>query len=175
MAAIDLVDDSFDARFSATARRYRYLIHNRPTPDPFSARSAWHVDQPLLLPAMVLACDAFIGEHDFASFCRRPKRRDGEPASLVRRVTEATWSDDGGGRLRFEIEASSFCHQMVRSVVGTMVEVGRGKRRPGELLGVIRAADRNAAGEPAPPHGLTLWTVRYPGWSSDEAHDAWPT
>ena len=168
------VDRSFDARFSATARRYRYLVHNRPTPDPFSATSAWHVDQPLSLPAMVPACDALIGEHDFAAFCRRPKRRDGEPASLVRRVTEATWHDDGEGRLRFEIEASSFCHQMVRSVVGTMVDVGRGRTRPGDLLGIIASLDRNRAGEPAPPHGLTLWTVRYPGWSSADVVDEWP-
>ena len=170
--AADVVPDDFDARFSATARRYRYLVHNRLAPDPFTAHLAWHVEQPLLLPAMVLACDALIGEHDFSSFCRRPKRRDGEQASLVRRVTEASWHDDGDGRLRFEIEASSFCHQMVRSIVGTMVEVGRAKRRPGDLLGVIRALDRNAAGEPAPPHGLTLWTVRYPGWSTEEAYAA---
>lgn len=174
VATAEIVPDDFDARFSATARRYRYLVHNRPTPDPFTVASAWHVQERLLLPAMVLACDALIGEHDFAAFCRRPKRRDGEEASLVRRVTEAVWHDDGDGRLRFEIEASSFCHQMVRSVVGTLVEVGRGKTRPGELLGIIRSLDRARAGDLAPPHGLTLWTVRYPGWSSDQAHDAWP-
>ena len=170
----EVVDRGFDARFSATARRYRYLIHNRPTPDPFTATSAWHVDEPLLLPAMVLACDALLGEHDFAAFCRRPKRRDGEEASLVRRVTEAEWYDDGDGRLRFEIEASSFCHQMVRSVVGTLVDMGRRKKRSGEMLAIIRAGERQFAGELAPPHGLTLWTVRYPGWSSDQAHASWP-
>ena len=170
----EAVDRSFDARFSATARRYRYLVHNRPTPDPFTAASAWHVDVPLLLPAMVLGCDALIGEHDFSAFCRRPTRRDGAEASLVRRVTEAAWYDDGDGRLRFEIEASSFCHQMVRSIVGTLIDVGRQRRRPGELLGVIRSRDRRHAGDLAPPHGLTLWTVRYPGWSSDEARASWP-
>lgn len=164
----------FDARFSATARRYRYLVHNSPVPDPASAARAWHVDSPLVLPTMVLACDAVIGEHDFACFCRRPKRRDGEEASLVRRVTEAAWHDDGDGRLRFEIEASSFCHQMVRSVVGTLVDVGRGRKRPGDVLGIIRSGDRDRAGDLAPPHGLTLWTVRYPGWSSDEDRDGWP-
>jgi tRNA pseudouridine38-40 synthase len=168
------VPSDFDARFSATARRYRYLIHNSPTPDPFTADAAWHVDRPLQLHAMVLACDAVIGEHDFAAFCRRPKRRDGQEASLVRRVTEATWIDDGDGRLRFEIEASSFCHQMVRSVVGTLVDVGRGRKRPGEILGIIRAGDRDGAGDLAPPHGLTLGTVRYPGWSSDQDRNAWP-
>jgi len=162
------VPDEFDARFSALARRYRYAIYNRPVPDPFSASSAWHVDAPLAFHAMVLACDALIGEHDFSAFCRRPKRRDGEQASLVRRVSEARWYDDGGGRLRFEIEASSFCHQMVRAVVGTLVDVGRAKKRPGDLLGIVRSGERSRAGELAPPHGLTLWTVRYQGWSSHE-------
>lgn len=171
----EVVDDAFDARFSAIARRYRYLVRNHPTPDPFTASSAWHVDEPLSLPAMVLGCDALIGEHDFSAFCRRPKRRDGEEASLVRRVTEAVWHDDGDGRLRFEIEASSFCHQMVRSVVGTLVDVGRGRMRPGDLLGVIRSRDRRFAGELAPPHGLTLETVRYDGWSTDEVTGGWPT
>ena len=163
-----VVADDFDARFSATARRYRYRVLNRIAPDPFLAGLAWHVDEPLTMATMVLACDALIGEHDFAAFCRRPKRRDGEEASLVRRVTEASWYDDGGGRLRFEIEASSFCHQMVRSVVGTLVEVGRGRKHAGDVLGIVRSGDRQRAGDLAPPHGLALWTVRYPDWSSGE-------
>ena len=164
---VSVVPDDFDARFSATARRYRYLVLNRPAPDPFLARTAWHVDAALSMPAMMLASDALIGEHDFAAFCRRPKRRDGHEASLVRRVTEAGWHDDGSGLLRFEIEASSFCHQMVRSVVGTLVDVGRGRIRPGDLLAIIRSADRQRAGNLAPPQGLKLWAVRYDGWSSD--------
>jgi tRNA pseudouridine38-40 synthase len=174
ITAAEVVAGDFDARFSATARRYRYLVHNAPTPDPFLVDRAWHVERPLNLDAMVLACDPFIGEHDFAAFCRRPKRRDGEPASLVRRVTEARWADDGDGLLRFEIEASSFCHQMVRSVVGTIVEVGLGRRRPGDLLGVIRSGDRDRAGDLAPPQGLTLWTVRYGTWSSANVRPTWP-
>ena len=161
-----VVDADFDARFSATARRYRYRILNRPAPDPFQAHFSWHVAEPLSRPAMVLACDPLIGEHDFAAFCRRPKRRDGEPASLVRRVTEAVWHDDGDGNLRFEIEAGSFCHQMVRSVVGTVVDVGRGKLHAGDVLGIIRSGDRRRAGDLAPPQGLTLWSVRYGDWSS---------
>lgn len=161
-----VVDDDFDARFSATARRYRYRVLNRPAPDPFQANFGWHVPEPLSLPAMVLACDPLIGEHDFAAFCRRPKRRDGQPASLVRQVTEAAWFDDGDGNLRFEIEAGSFCHQMVRSVVGTLVDVGRGRKHAGDILAIIRSGDRNQAGDLAPPQGLTLWTVRYDGWAS---------
>ena len=168
----DVVPADFDARFSARARRYRYRIVNRPAPDPFQARLSWHVPEPLSIPAMTLACDPFIGEHDFAAFCRRPKRRDGEEASLVRRVTSATWFDDGDGDLRFEIEASSFCHQMVRSVVGTMVDVGRGKRHAGDILTIIRSKDRNQCGDLAPPQGLTLWTVRYDDWTAGEDPEA---
>lgn len=160
-----VVGDDVDARFSATARRYRYRILARPAPDPFTAGQAWHIAEPLSLSTMVLACDPLIGEHDFAAFCRRPKRRDGEPASLVRRVTHAGWSR-AGDELHFEIEASSFCHQMVRSVVGTLVDVGRGRRTAGDVLAIIASRDRARAGDLAPPHGLFLWTVRYEGWAS---------
>jgi tRNA pseudouridine38-40 synthase len=158
-----VVAADFDARFSAIARRYRYIVWNRPGPDPFLAGRAWHVDVPLDLAAMTLACDPFIGEHDFSAFCRRPRPSDGREVSLVRRVVEAGWHDDGDGRLRFEIEAGAFCHQMVRSVVGTMVDVGRGRLRAGELVGILRSKNRNRAGDVAPPHGLYLLAVRYPG------------
>ena len=161
-----MVPPDFDARFSAAARRYRYLVLNRPHPDPFLAATSWHVERPLDRWAMDLACDPFIGEHDFAAYCRRPKHRDGSVASLVRRVKEATWADDGDGLLRFEIEASSFCHQMVRSIVGTMVAVGHGRLRAGDVAGIIRGGDRSKAGDLAPPQGLTLWSVGYDGWSS---------
>jgi tRNA pseudouridine38-40 synthase len=71
------------------------------------------------------------------------------------------WHVEPDGLLRFEIEASAFCHQMVRSIVGTMVDVGRGKFRAGDVRGILASRDRAAAGELAPPHGLTLWQVRY--------------
>ena len=76
-------------------------------------------------------------------------------------MTAARWHDDGDGVLRFEIRASAFCWQMVRSIVGTLAEVGNGRRRPGDLLTVLHAADRAAAAQPAPPHGLCLWDVEY--------------
>ena len=156
-----VVPSDFDARHSALARRYRYLVLNRPDPDPFLARSAWHIEPPLDVAAMTLACDPFIGEHDFSAFCRRPKRSDGVEVSLQRRVVEAAWHVEPDGLLRFEIEASAFCHQMVRSVVGTMVDVGRGRRRAGDVRGVLASRDRGKAGDLAPPHGLSLWLVRY--------------
>ncbi len=160
---IGLAAPDFDARASARARLYRYTIVNRPWPDPFLARTAWHVVAPLDLRAMTLACDPFIGGHDFTSFCRKPKSLgpDGEPKSLIRRVRSARWEDAGDGILYFWIEANAFCHQMVRSITGTIVEVGRGKKRAGDVLGIIRAQDRRAAGDLAPPHGLCLWHVTY--------------
>jgi tRNA pseudouridine38-40 synthase len=167
--AAEVVDASFDARRSATGRRYRYTVLNRAVPDPFLAATSWHVEAPLDLRAMQLACDPLYGEHDFSSFCRQVVHRGGPDGdgstrrgSLVRRVRHAAWSDLGDGILRFEIEASSFCQQMVRAVVGTMVEVGLGKRRAGEMSAILRARDRAAAGQLAPPHGLCLWEVGYP-------------
>jgi tRNA pseudouridine38-40 synthase len=155
----------FDARFSATSRRYRYDVWNAAHPNPLLAGRAWFVAQPLALWAMQAACDPLIGEHDFASFCRRPKVAEGESeASLVRRVLEARWSavDEDGRHLRFEIRATAFCHQMVRSIVGTLVDVGLGKASPGDVRGILVARDREAAGQVAPPHGLVLWEVTYP-------------
>ncbi len=173
LRSIDVVDDDFSARFSATGRRYRYLIVNRDTPDPFLARMAWWVTRPLDVAAMSEAAAGFVGEHDFSSFCRRPKVTDGQPEpSLVRRITEARFvelserpdpgdDNDEQGLLRFEIGGSAFCHQMVRSIVGFLVAVGAGKRRADEIPAVLAARDRAAAEQPAPPHGLTLWRVDY--------------
>ncbi len=155
----------FDARFSASWRQYRYDVWNAPTPNPLLAGRAWWVAPPLARWAMSAACDPLLGEHDFASFCRRPKVDDGEPEpSLVRRVFAAGWTEvaDEPAHLRFEIRANAFCHQMVRSIVGTLVDVGLGKLTPGDIRPVLVARDRAAAGQVAPPSGLTLWEVGYP-------------
>jgi len=106
---------------------------------------------------MQLAGDAFYGEHDFAAFCRQPQN-DG---STVRRVTWAEWTAEGE-ILSFEIVAGAFCHQMVRSLVGTMVDVGRGRKTAGDMAWIVRSGDRALAGSPAPPHGLCLEEVGYP-------------
>lgn len=155
-----LVPATFDARFSALWRRYRYTVLNGPTPSPFDAATAWHIPHRLDVDEMNLACDPFIGEHDFSSFCRRP--RTDAPVSMTRRVLDARWIELGDDRLRFEIRANAFCQQMVRSIVGLLVDVGLGKRRAGEVAGILRTRDRAAAGQIAPPHGLCLWEVGYP-------------
>ncbi len=164
---VDPVAPGFDARFDATSRTYRYSLLNRVVGDPFTRHTSWHVTAPLDLAAMQQAATALVGEHDFSSFCRR-KLVTGPgggqiEASRVRRVHRAGWSDLGEGRLRFEIEANSFCQQMVRSVVGTLVQLGRAPgREPHEaMVAVIEARDRAAARTLAPPHGLCLWEVAY--------------
>jgi tRNA pseudouridine38-40 synthase len=156
-----LVPPDFDARRSARSRTYRYTVLNRPVPDPFLAHVAWHVAQPLELGLLKLACDPLIGEHDFSAFCRRPKRRDGGEVSLVRNVRQAGWSEVDDGVLRFEITANAFCHQMIRSVVGTLVQAGLARKHAGEILGILAGRDRSAAAPLAPPHGLCLWHVQY--------------
>lgn len=157
--------EDFDARRSATSRTYRYLVLQGEVPDPFLARTAWWVGQELDLAAMSEACAALVGEHDFSSFCRRPRGVEG--VSLVRRVLSASWQvvdgaeTTGGTLLRFEITATAFCHQMVRSIVGLLVDVGRGRRPSAHVATALEARDRSTVGNIAPPHGLTLWAVSY--------------
>ena len=168
----------FDARHSALARRYRYLVVNAPVADPLLAGLSWHVADPLDLRSMAAAADALLGEHDFRAFCRRvPGTSPADP--INRRVIDARWTrlsaapgSTGKGRprmvppeappalvpevgslLAFEIEANAFCHQMVRSLVGTLVDVGRGRKRPSDVMWILRSADRQQASQPAPPRG----------------------
>jgi tRNA pseudouridine38-40 synthase len=159
-------DPEFNARYSAVWRHYRYHLVNHPVPDPLLAATSWHVPQPLQLWALQLACDPIIGEHDFSSFCRRPKVPEGvTPPSMTRRVLSATWSEVAGdhpGLLRFEVRATAFCQQMVRSLVGTMVDIGMGKIHAGDMRGILLRGDRQVAGTVAPPQGLVLWEVGYP-------------
>jgi len=151
----------FDARFSAVTRTYRYFVWNAEVPDPFLAAHAWWLADPLDRDALAEACPPLLGTHDFTSFCRRPRGR--EDASLVRRVLGADWTEEPGrpDLLRFEIRATAFCHQMVRSIVGLVVDVGRGRRTPADITAALGAADRSTAGQLAPPHGLFLWEVEY--------------
>lgn len=169
-------DDGFSARFSATGRTYRYDVWNSPVPHPFLSRTTWQVPHALDLDAMNLGAAAIVGDHDFSSFCRRPRPGPGRPEpGMVRRVVSARWAHgssslvDDGRLLRFEITATSYCHQMVRSIVGTLVDVGLGRRSAESVGDALAARDRSAAGRVAPPTGLTLWSVDYSGrrWDAD--------
>ena len=146
----------FDARRDALDRTYRYFVHNAESADPLLRHTSWHVADPLDLVAMNAGAGHVVGEHDFAAFCRAAGGR-----STIRTVTAAAWSAAGEGLARFDITALAFCHQMVRSLVGLLVEVGRGRRPPGAVAQALAARDRSTAGPVAPPHGLVLWRVRY--------------
>ncbi|HXQ43847.1 MAG TPA: tRNA pseudouridine(38-40) synthase TruA [Acidimicrobiales bacterium] len=161
----------FDARRSARARRYRYLILQGDGPDPLLAPMAWHVRDPLDMRAMAAGADALLGEHDFRAFCRRPPgTAPGDP--INRRVLDATWRQepwapgglsDDARLLRFDISARSFCHQMVRTIVGTLADVGRGRRRASDVTWMLTSGDRSQGVTLAPPHGLSLLSVDYAG------------
>lgn len=147
--------DQFNARFSATWRRYRYLIDTRPTLDPLTRHIAWHVDRPLDIDAMRSVAEVYVGQHDFTSFCRTV-----EGKSNVRRVEESVL-EEREGFVEYWIKANAFCHQMVRSLVGFMYDVGRGYSDGQTASQVIAAKDRSEVASVAPPHGLTLWEVGY--------------
>jgi tRNA pseudouridine38-40 synthase len=146
----------FDARRSATAREYRYRIDTGDVPDPFTARFVWHRTAPLSLARMRLAARALVGSHDFASFCRSP----GAGATTVRNLGRLSLSR-AGDRVEITARANAFLHQMVRSLVGTLVAVGAGDLDPGSMEEILQARSRAAAGPVAPAHGLTLERVSY--------------
>jgi tRNA pseudouridine38-40 synthase len=156
VTAVDTVPDSFDPRRAASARVYVYRIWNRPVPSPFWRRSAWHVARPLATAAMAAAAAHIVGEHDFTSF----RAAGCDAASPLRRVARSEIERDGD-LLSYRIEASAFLRHMVRNIVGTLVEVGLGKRAAGEVAALIAARDRGRAGATAPPHGLCLIEVKY--------------
>jgi tRNA pseudouridine38-40 synthase len=147
--------DDFNARFSAKWRRYRYRIDTRSFSDPLRRQFVWHAGRVLDVAVMSKAAAAFVGEHDFSSFCRTV-----EDKSNVRRVTELL-VEDSNGLIDIWIQANAFCHQMVRSIVGYLFDVGRGFSDGSRVSEVIAAQDRAAVATVAPAHGLTLWEVGY--------------
>lgn len=151
------VPATFDARFSATQRRYRYRLCDRDAMAPLWRYDTWHVGPPALdVDAMRVGARALVGEHDFSSFCRR--RGD---QHLIRRIDTLAVSRRAGGLVVVDVAGRAFCHQMVRSVTGCLLAVGRGRRPPEWTVDVLAARDRHAVGQVAPPHGLTLTGIRY--------------
>jgi tRNA pseudouridine38-40 synthase len=152
----DHAGDDFDARSSATAREYVYRIHEGPLPDPFRARYVWHRPGRLPLTLMRVAARHLVGEHDFTSFSRHP----GGDRSTVRSLTRLAVGRRGDV-VEIRAVANAFLHQMVRSLVGTLVAVGEGKLEADSMPAVLAARDRSAAGRLAPARGLTLERVGY--------------
>jgi tRNA pseudouridine38-40 synthase len=147
--------EGFDARRSARARVYRYRVSLARWPDPFSARYVWHRPSPVGLAPMRRAARLLEGEHDFASFCRSPRS-----GGTVRRLEHLAVRREGD-LLEFGVRGNAFCQQMVRSLVGTLLDVGDGKMEAGSMTEVLEARTRRAAGHLAPSHGLTLEQVLY--------------
>ena len=155
-------ETDFHARFSARSRTYVYALLLAPTPDPFLARTALHHPAPLDVSAMTEAAGHLVGRHDWRSFGRLP-----DPESSSERTLFELRCVPGDRLLRITARADGFIQQMVRSIAGTLLAVGEGKRRPDEMPDVLGAGDRAAAGPVAPPHGLCLVAVEYDeGWSA---------
>lgn len=151
------VPASFDARFSATQRRYRYRLCDARAIDPLHRHMIWHVGRPALdVAAMEAGGTYLLGEHDFSSFCRRREGRH-----LVRRIEVLRVRRRPRGVVDVDVAGPAFCHQMVRAVVGCLLRVGRGQREPSWVAQARDARDRAAVGSIAPPHGLTLTAVRF--------------
>ncbi len=152
---VSVAEQGFDARFSATWRRYRYSMDTAAVGDPLSRHYVWNVGRTLDLDEMRRTAMVFLGEHDFSSFCRSL-----EGQSNVRRLTELDLVDDGE-LVTAWVQANAFCHQMVRSMVGYLYDVGRGFSDGSRAGEVLEARDRGEVATVAPPHGLTLWQVGY--------------
>jgi tRNA pseudouridine38-40 synthase len=173
--AVEEASPGFHARFNARSKRYRYRMLNAPIASPFETRHAWHVTHTLDLHAMHQALDHCRGEHDFAAFqASRSPIRD-----TVRRVLDAVIVEHAvdaapsalappgalalaGGRLiTVEIRGTGFLRHMVRTLVGTLIEIGRGRWSAGDMVRILESRDRREAGPTAPPHGLFLVDVEY--------------
>ena len=146
----------FDARRAARGKRYLYLIDNASVPSPLARRWAWHVAAPLDLKAMRAGLTVLGGRHDFSAFCAAPGR-EADPVCRVRAVHVLARKS----HVAILLSADRFLHHMVRNIVGSAVEVGRGAHHPGWLAGVLRGCNRTLAGPTAPAHGLFLVRVLY--------------
>ncbi len=156
--AASVVPAAFDARFSALRRHYRYRVATAAYgAEPLRARDTLAWPHPLDLAAVNAASALLLGEHDFAAFCRR---REG--ATTVRELQRLGWTAEPDGVVTAAVSADAFCHSMVRSLVGALLDVGRGRRPvefPAELLARGQRANEVSV---APAHGLTLVRVDYP-------------
>lgn len=153
---VDELDLGFDSRRSAVEKTYQYFLHHAPTPSAFTRGSSWHIRGPLDSEAIGRAAADVVGTHDFEAF-----RSSGCDAAHAVRTIHESWVLRRGEYVEIGVRGNGFLRHMVRILVGTLVEVGRGKRSPHSLPALILSRDRRLAGPTAPPHGLFLKEVRY--------------
>jgi tRNA pseudouridine38-40 synthase len=156
---IEKVSLSFHARYSAIGKIYHYRIYCGAIHDPFSHHFVLHIPYPLDIEKMKLAASVLIGTHDFSSFAHQARYGSAakNPIKTLKRIDII--SDES--HLRFELEADGFLYKMVRNIIGTLLEVGRGMLNAEDVLGILQAKDRKKAKMTAPPHGLFLIRVLY--------------
>lgn len=163
----DSASPDFHARFDARRRHYFYRI--RYTKQPIGRHYAWYVRRQLDLDAIKRASHMLIGQHDFTSFCVAAHERE----NRVCRIYACDWQQRGD-EFTFRISGDRFLRAMVRSIVGTLAEIGRGARSPEAMRDILHARDRQSAGESAPPQGLFLERVIYDDPCEDECREAHP-
>jgi len=154
---IEEVEEGFHARKQSKSKVYVYRILNRNLRSAFHRGYAWYIPQKLNLVEMKKATQSLVGEHDFSAF----RTAGSSTRTTVRRVTRAEWKRGRDDLLRFEIEANGFLKQMVRSIIGTLVEVGKNKIKAEDFQRILESMDRRKAGPTAPAQGLFLKEVKY--------------
>jgi tRNA pseudouridine38-40 synthase len=160
VVALEEAHEGFHATYHALGKRYRYQIHNGRFAAIFDRRYTWHYPQPLDAEVMHAAGQALVGKHDFSSF----ESAGSERPDSIRTVTALSvcrGANDLADRVTIEVSGDGFLYNMVRAIVGTLVEVGRGARETTWPAEVLAACDRARAGQTAPPHGLFLVRVEY--------------
>ena len=154
--ALEPAEPRFHARLNATGKTYVYRVWTEECPNVFERKFLYTVTEPLDLAVMRAAAEHLTGTHDFMSFCANKRMKK----STVRTITELR-IDELGGELRFTVSGDGFLYNMVRILVGTLLEVGMGKRSPDSIPALLDAKDRSQAGYLVPPHGLRLEAVYY--------------
>ena len=159
---VEQVPDDFHARFSATGKTYVYRVVNAPVMSPFWRRFAHFESKPLDLAAMIETSRFFLGEHDWTAFSSAQGDSENKVRNIKELTIESTWDARVSANLiEFRVSANGFLRYMVRSLVGTLLEVGRGDKDSDTIQTAIVTGDRNLAGKTAPAHGLTLYKVEY--------------
>jgi tRNA pseudouridine38-40 synthase len=156
--AVEDAAPDFHARFRARSKTYRYAIRNASIVSPFERAYVWHVSGPLDVPAMQTAAAALVGTHDFAAFASAGSATADTTRTVTRSVVEY---GDPDGKVSYEVTGTGFLRHMVRAIVGTLVEIGRGWRPASSMASLLAGRERADAGATAPSHGLFLVRVDY--------------